>query len=470
MSAGRWRGGVTAVLVVASFLVSVESAALECTILSFGRTACRTNFACVRGNNQLFLPLDASSVHCEGLAEDETPESCSEKVTELISLFKGVTYQSEAELRQSRNVYTSAVIVPAYPFSQNIYHFGRGALMALHVAWNAGLYSSTKPDYVVFMNPSETVNRNDWNAGFTTLLNSEVDVLPMPATDDEVICFEQSVLLGSAGGYLFPNFSQPVVTESELHDGSHLPFVPVDVIRFRNLMSRELFLQPPTTGVEPLPEKLMVQAPPKIMSLNVRRGERASKRSFTKAGQARFLAITRRIAANYGLELKTVAFEGLPFADQVKAMADTGIVVGIHGANLMNTIFMPTLSSVLEVLPRYYLQRTYHAGGNSGLKYANVESDDPDIVFCEFSRDIACQKYLRVRQVKLSGARWLELARKLRMSAAYLSILHKQANSLVELVREGDGYRLTDKVRDEILDEWQRLGYTFDRASITGAR
>ena len=52
------------------------------------------------------------------------------------------------------------------------------------------------------------------------------------------------------------------------------------------------------------------------------------------------------------LGVREVAFEDLSFVEQVKLMAKTRLLIGIHGAGLTNLMFMPPGGSVIELLPK----------------------------------------------------------------------------------------------------------------------
>ncbi|PXF42173.1 hypothetical protein BWQ96_08093 [Gracilariopsis chorda] len=71
-----------------------------------------------------------------------------------------------------------------------------------------------------------------------------------------------------------------------------------------------------------------------------------------------------------GFRLKTiVTSKNHSFDHQVRAFADVGFVVGIHGANLVNSIFMRPFSALFEVFPARSSSMCYYAGSNSGMFY-----------------------------------------------------------------------------------------------------
>lgn len=60
------------------------------------------------------------------------------------------------------------------------------------------------------------------------------------------------------------------------------------------------------------------------------------------------------------------------FSSQLQRFFDVGVVVGIHGANLLNTLFTPTFSSLVEISA--IQMQCYVYGANSGLSYWVYES------------------------------------------------------------------------------------------------
>jgi capsular polysaccharide biosynthesis protein len=71
--------------------------------------------------------------------------------------------------------------------------------------------------------------------------------------------------------------------------------------------------------------------------------------------------------------------ETLPVREQIKAFADAGTVVGLHGAGLVNCVFCPPHASVLELYPQYY-----HDSGHRlllaalNLRYFYMVGETPD--------------------------------------------------------------------------------------------
>lgn len=103
--------------------------------------------------------------------------------------------------------------------------------------------------------------------------------------------------------------------------------------------------------------KIQLPSPPAVITMNHRGGVK-EKRGFSPEGFKRFNAMLSRIATEHNLEFRIATFEHQSFEQQIRIMQSSGIVVGLHGANMMNAIFLPPLSSLLEIFPVFYYVST----------------------------------------------------------------------------------------------------------------
>lgn len=55
--------------------------------------------------------------------------------------------------------------------------------------------------------------------------------------------------------------------------------------------------------------------------------------------------------ARRGVAFEVVDFEGMPFERQVELMSRTSVLIGIHGAGLVNAMFLPPGAAVIELMP-----------------------------------------------------------------------------------------------------------------------
>lgn len=81
-----------------------------------------------------------------------------------------------------------------------------------------------------------------------------------------------------------------------------------------------------------------------------------------------------RLATSRGLSLTTPTLTAAAGgAEQVAALGGGGLVVGLHGANLVNAAWEPAAAALVEVFPQNYAVWGYYVGKNAGLWYAAVE-------------------------------------------------------------------------------------------------
>ncbi len=94
----------------------------------------------------------------------------------------------------------------------------------------------------------------------------------------------------------------------------------------------------------------------------IRRNPFASNRYVIN--EAQLVERLERECRKAGLELCVVDFAKLSFHEQVETMARTRVLIGIHGAGLVNTLFLPEHASVIELLPhRRFLAEFFRAMG-----------------------------------------------------------------------------------------------------------
>jgi hypothetical protein len=65
----------------------------------------------------------------------------------------------------------------------------------------------------------------------------------------------------------------------------------------------------------------------------------------------------QEIALKHGLILEIVDLDGMSFKSQVTLMARTRLLVGLHGAGIVNSLFCPAVSDVLEIYPHPKFRR-----------------------------------------------------------------------------------------------------------------
>jgi hypothetical protein len=80
-----------------------------------------------------------------------------------------------------------------------------------------------------------------------------------------------------------------------------------------------------------------------------------------------------------GLPLNWIQEMGvLTWEQQVQAMADTGILIAVHGAGLANIVFLPAHAVVIEVFPYIMYASMYRdAAATAGHYYYRIQSIKP---------------------------------------------------------------------------------------------
>lgn len=327
-----------------------------------------------------------------------------------------------------------SILVPSYPYPANIFHYGNVLAMVAHVVDNlprllqdwglgnvhaaggTGLYfegGNVKIQRVniLFEGPRNT---NGWQKELLRVLwkyrlgkgGVEVqNVYLREWTDVQHVCMRNAVVLGRRGNvnvWFFPN-----ATEVPL-DGMA---VPADAVEFKRAVYEDVGL---TVRLPRPPENMLVELPPLVLGYARRLGPDAAKggnvhlvgtkRRFRDEDEAWFVDMLRNEtdAAGVRLHMFTTSPEET-LAEQVQNIAAVGFVVGIHGANLVNAVFMQPFGALFEIFPGNAESPCYIAGSNSGLAYyrhTSTEEATPAETGCSVE-DAVCQKKPRQRLVKI---------------------------------------------------------------------
>lgn len=178
-------------------------------------------------------------------------------------------------------------------------------------------------------------------------------------TRKKYVCFERAIIPGFLKGRFFVDDidypSTKALVES-IAEGA--PTIPRDSLDIRERVNT--MVSPKTA----LPKR-------KKEILLLDRG--GLRRVFDGNGRRKVLMMMRKAAEAKGYRMTVVNFNGMPFYEQYKIMRNVSVAVGIHGANLVNTMFMPPLSVLFELFPHGFIHSMYANGGNAGLKYVSHE-------------------------------------------------------------------------------------------------
>ena len=105
------------------------------------------------------------------------------------------------------------------------------------------------------------------------------------------------------------------------------------------------------------------------VALLVRRGSR----SISNSG-----AVEAALRKRFGVDVRTVAFDGLAFAEQVVALHDVRLLVAPHGAGLTNLVFLPPNAALVEVFPLHWRPEDYFdsLARSCGVWYGAYQNED----------------------------------------------------------------------------------------------
>lgn len=289
------------------------------------------------------------------------------------------------------------IIVPRYAYPGNIFHFSASLAMVSHVASNIETilshygHAKLKPSNATSQFPLNVVFFGNvsqpWQKSFEKILLSgqmsyavkrglRVHYLPhlkeMHGRESHV-CVKNPISLGQRGhvnAWPFPN-----ATSLRL-DGSQ---VPRHAVHLKHDMYDKIGILPAPL-VEDAHGIQRIPVPPLVLGYSRRAGRGSvvgngihaagAVRRFSDADEQWFgdMLVNETDAAR--IQLTTFITSGEePFEDQVKNMAGIGFVVGIHGANLANNLFMRPFGMLFEIFPANMTSHCYVAGGNSGLAY-----------------------------------------------------------------------------------------------------
>lgn len=175
------------------------------------------------------------------------------------------------------------------------------------------------------------------------------------AADKQHVCFRRAIVPGYLKARFFVNdIEYPSKRPSLQSMATGAPVIPRDSLRFRERVS----LQFGGTPSFPAMKKEIV--------LLDRKG---SRRVLENATRPQILQMFEKVSKEKGYEFKVVSFDNMNFTQQYATMKTVAIAIGIHGANLVNTMFMPPLAVLIELFPFGFLHEMYVNGGNAGLKY-----------------------------------------------------------------------------------------------------
>lgn len=279
-----------------------------------------------------------------------------------------------------------SIIVPEYPYPANIYHYGNVITLIAHIATHLSAFPSLPVTIrrvnIVFRGLR---NGNIWQKELIDLMFrhriqpavGNISVHYLKERDaPQLLCTKQAILLGRRGHvnvWPFPNSTNIMI------DGSS---VPAEAVAFRKAAYKAFNIPGKLPG-----EGGLVQLPPLTIGYARRLGPDeianeghsvhaiGTKRRFSAEDEKWLVGMLKNESAAAKMKLKVIASSGMDsLKKQVNGVIDVGFVVGIHGANLVNSVFMRPFGAMLEVFPNNVSSTCYIAGSNSGLAYYRHEA------------------------------------------------------------------------------------------------
>lgn len=333
-----------------------------------------------------------------------------------------------------------SVLVPSYAWVYNIYHYGRQLSFVAHVVRHLRHYlpgdvwerasqgqagASERSVRIVFRLLG--YYPDSWHVNMTDLffarilqksVGSAFDVQPRPAylfpkPNQEFVCLRSALVLGAEGA----TDSLQFLNDSKLR--SSPPDIPDDAIAFKESTYKELGLNSDFARTDSESVYHSLAVPAGVVGYAVR--EANSSRRFPPDDEAWFRKLLEAESLARNLDLVEISVPvNRPLREQVRDVQNIGFMVGLHGANLVNSMFMKPGAALFEIFPFKYVKIFYMNGGNSGLRYSSHEVESSDDRDCTAIRTLSCQILYRDVTVNLTSSDRTAIAKHIRDGMDYI--------------------------------------------------
>lgn len=372
------------------------------------------------------------------------------------------------ELASARWLQGLVFYVPAYPHLDNIYHFSfvAGAIShilaaskTLMLQWRGEDFQLPQPlPVTIVFRDAQLPSHGLWQQSIMeiivtyrlklvgidvqyTTMNETNSEVPASQAPEHLTCSKTAILLGTRSNVNVWPFPTSVEVQT---DGSS---VPVEAVAFRRAAYNAVAINSmlpslPHGASGPLPLTAMFDLPPLVIGYSSRNsypdpkpGEpiyKGSIRRFSDADDVWFTSMLRDVATAHNFSFTVLKpTNNTAMSEQVKSYAKVGFIAGIHGANLMNVIFMKPFGGILEVFPQSL--QCYVAGANSGLKYSHyipVHAATPEESRCPENHP-SCWIRLHMRRVMIgTETDRRSLRRMVEDEVSRIVMLHKRFGAL----------------------------------------
>ena len=349
-----------------------------------------------------------------------------------------------------------AIIVPKYQWTHNICHYSRVWNYIAHVIRNLKAYGVTEEDHegtIDVLYRSGIAYDKTWMVGLKealidqlqeeTGLNINVGRLRHDRFR-EAQCVHKAIMLGSEGRVDSLPFLNDTSVWSRQHNllDEHWPTIPRQSLLLREAMYKKLNLGRLSFFGEGdgrfglNGEVARIKVPPLTVAYVVR--STRSKRRFGIMTKAWFGKLVYSLATEMGFEVQEVSFnKQMPMKEQVGQLRNAGVVTGIHGANFVNTMFMPPGGALVEMFPYRYARAYYMNGGNAGLRYSFHVTRSGKDQGCSWSPN--CFLKYRESRMDFDSTDKRQTEAVLRKAMLYIKLLHKRfPEGTIELERIED--------------------------------
>lgn len=348
-----------------------------------------------------------------------------------------------------------AIIVPKYPWSWNICHYNRIWNFVIYVIRNLSFFAPHAPrntSSVDVLFRSGYQYTSNWPRGLREVTIPAVEketglkIRVGQIRHDirrEFQCVRRGILLGDEGRVdAFPFFNDTdICSHEEQKNDNHWPTIPDQALWTRHATYTSLGMDDGAKFDGPgISNFRSIPVPPKRVVFLKRNPK--SPRRLTTLGKVWFEKTLSDLARQHGFEVRHVRFrKEMSLGDQVKQVRDVGLAVGLHGANMVNTMFMPAGSAMFEIFPWRYV-RAYYAGGlNSGLRYSYHEPETGVDKHCSF--DTYCFMRYRESVIYLSQKDRNEVQRRISNAMTYIIDLNTRfPNGSIPLEKHGNFYSI----------------------------